>query len=461
MPEDWTAFLKYSSFVRRLGSGLGKSCNLHGSVIDVIGSLRPTLTLLPNLRVLIWHSLELKGVYLPSVLSWVGDRMTGLYISSWEPSTPEHVFRAALAQVSLRSRHLRRFEFDFIGAAWLSSSSTAVSSLVSSLSSLIWMDCSSVALTPEAIVFLAELTSLRSLSVHLPDIATWPHIGCIYSPFPALKKVTLVTTMLGYIAFSKAMPLPHISVLVLQIRNDSAAPFVSEFFTAIRRQFSPDSLDNVDIRPAGVATLSNAQQSTAVVRSADLRPLLDFAALSRFSMHLDCRHAFDDALFLDIAKAWPRLEYFHLATEVYCAHDTLPSLIALAHFAAYAKNLTMLGLVFDAEDWEWGEGEDGHGPAARFYGDLRASGRASTSRVHTLFVARSPIDNPLHISFFLACVFPALDETFNEFEDGENFESAWDKVQESLPLFVRIRKDEQRRIKQDRHLLARRKVAAT
>ncbi|KAI0715683.1 hypothetical protein C8T65DRAFT_771143 [Cerioporus squamosus] len=257
--------------------------------------------------------------------------------------------------------------------------------------------------------------------------------------------------MSAYIPFGKAVSLAHIQDLSLAIVGDHTAQLIPDFFAAIRRQCSPTSLHRLPVNPDGFPRVDNARRSSAVIRSTDLRPLLEFFLMEDFDLAMECHHAYDDAFVLDMTKAWPHLRTFYLSSEDYCVHDTLPTLTALAHLAVHGgPNLTEFGLRFDAVGWIHGPQSNSTGPPDRFYGELQ--GRASTSSVSSLFAGISQISWPENVALFLARVFPALDYIMlGEFDDDAQREH-WEEVQRNLPMFARIRDDERLRMQQERRV---------
>ncbi len=458
MPHEWGAFLKYAKLVRALGSEWDaptQPVKTHASVIGTLCILRPSLVLFPNLRTLNWPIMELKASYFLSMLSLVGDAVTTLRITQWEHRTiPEQTLQASIGLIASKFRYLRDLEISFniptSENTFTAATSATASSLVSGLHSLTRFECADISISPLPIMHLAELGTLRELTIRLPDAPVpWdcPGPAFPFRSFSGLKKISIATTMSAYIPFSKAVPLPHIQELTLYVVGDPIARCIPDFFSAIRRQCSPTSLSHLQVSSHVIPDVNRAQQSAAVIRSADLRPLLEFTRMERFEVGLQCHHAFGDAFILDLAKAWPRLEKLYLGDEANSVHDTLPSLTSLAHLAMYAPNLEECGLPFDAAWWTEGPQSNYPGPPEHLYGDLR--GRVSTSSVHTLHVRWSPIAWPEKVALFMARVFPALVELMAILNDDEEHER-WEEVRRYLPMFACIRDDERLRMQQER-----------
>ena len=97
-------------------------------------------------------------------------------------------------------------------------------------------------------------------------------------------------------------------------------------------------------------------------------------------------------------------------------------------------------------DFETEEGErvDGAGPEIHYYGDLHPIKRPSTSNVVVWNVgSSSPIRDPEHVAFFLATIFPDLDEvSAGTYAGGDgDLTEGWKEVDRYLPMFNRLRRD--------------------
>ncbi|KAI0754857.1 hypothetical protein C8Q80DRAFT_394216 [Daedaleopsis nitida] len=397
MPEDWERFLRHARLVQIL--------------------------------VFSWAMLRMEVPALPTVLSFVGHQLTKISINGWDQRhVPEQVLRCAITLIAPRSRQCRSFNFSFYG------SSSNLSPTATSY-------------TP-TVEYLAQLGTLREAHIRLPDI--WAPTTRISRPFSRLTKITLHTTTEAYIIFSKAMSLPNIVAMDMSIIRQLTAHLVPELFLSIRRQLFPDVFRQLSIYPEQDPKRATALRTAAVIRSVDLRPLLEFPSVDSFHCSFECHHELDDALFLDIAKTWTELSYFRLSAEHVCIHNSLPSITALAHFATYSHNLVSLGLTVDAAGWDGISWEiwDDHservrtaGPAPHHYGEL--AGRASDSHVYSLHVGTSPISRPEHIALFLARIFPRVEEPLTLYEleeydpDGTSLEE-WREVDRYLPMFMRF-----------------------
>ncbi|KAI0770024.1 hypothetical protein C8Q74DRAFT_1369254 [Fomes fomentarius] len=197
-------------------------------------------------------------------------------------------------------------------------------------------------------------------------------------------------------------------------------------------------------------TVLNLTTIRIVVRPADFAPLLDFVNMYSFNFAAECRHALDDALFLDMVKAWPKLSNLDVSYPEYCAYDTYPTPNALVHIAAHGgPNLVTLGLQFDAKTWAATVDLEEDDMAEQLFGEL--AHRASRSPAGELHVGLSPIDSPQHVAIFLARIFPSIycvyAGDFDNTEQGRDSRDQWAQVERIVPLLEILRLDERRRMK--------------
>ncbi|KAI0712339.1 hypothetical protein C8Q76DRAFT_676855 [Earliella scabrosa] len=465
LSRSWTTFLKYARHVRKLGTfswGRKTRVNIHHSVVSLLCALRPTLVLLPNVRIVSWHSLGLAGQSCSHLLSLLGDRVTSIYIFSWNPRE-ETVLRAALAAIESRFPRLRELSVGYESHAPLPSPNHTTIALLSFLAStlpLVSFSCLDIPIGPDAVMRLAQLPTLRYVSIRLEDNGTWPQWRSTVLPFQHLENcLSAVATVPAYIAFSRALPLPNISDLQLRILRSDAPTSYSALFEAIRYQFSTDVFTTLRIEPheEAHARLRTARASETVVRSVDFAPLLEFTKMTAFDFSAECRHALDDELFLGMVNAWPALVDFSISEQHYCAYEPhgVPTLRALIHLAARGRNLVTIRLRVDAEECvENGEREDDvedGGFAEEFYGEL--AHKASPSRVINLSVGMSRITEQALVTVFLARIFPSLcnlyHDDFDHDEEERQFAERWTEVARYVPLLYTLRIDERRRIERN------------
>lgn len=459
-PADWATFLKYSMLVRELGTYQGRrprirDIELHDNVVKRLAGLRPILILFPNVEKLNWLTMDLNAEALQYLLSMLGDRLKTLLIRRWlQGEKAERLLIECLPLIASRSSTLR--ELRIAPGTADPGASITFSSFVSNLAAIHTLEANAIPITAEAALALCGLPTLRRLSVWLADGAKWPSSGNTRVTSTTLTRVELCTTRGTYSAFSRTVFLPNIYELYLKLIGDPDP--VPELFNSIRRQCSPQTLHFIDVGTVVRGRLSVASQRTTVVRSEDFRILFNFTELTQFSFSAECRHALDDALFVSMAEAWPKLFTLSVSCAAYCAYDTRPTFRALIHLAVNAPNLSSLGIDFDAQSWEdfadWDEErEEYETPRDEFFGELWR--RASTSELRSLFVGTPPIQQAHTVAYMLARIFPDLERVDPDpMEDVEETllhahnRQRWYEVQRLLPLFGKMRRDERRRIRQ-------------
>ncbi|TBU48568.1 hypothetical protein BD309DRAFT_949407 [Dichomitus squalens] len=457
LPADWLTFYKYAWLVRRLGyTNASRALTLSTSdnVLQTLCAYRPMLVLLPNIRILSWFGLKLANRWLPPLLSLLGDKLTrvSLCILPVRNQTDgQIVLRDAFALLKAKGLPLTSLDVDLIHDRHNihPTTSAALSTLATSLSHLVFFECSDIPLTPNAIEYLLDLGTLERLHVRLPESTLWPTptVGAgRSSPICSLKIIMLFCTPSAYNSFTRAVRLPSLRRLVMFNDGVPRAEDFPEFLKSIRRQCDPAMLVDIAISTHDECSLAQASRSDAVIHSSDLHPLFDFEHLTAFHPDMQCRHDLDDQLFLDMAKAWPELKQLDVAISEYSAYDQMPSLKALTSLALHCSHLETLGVHFDAASWhsdsDW---EPSDVPPERFFGEL--AHRSSGSR------------GGHHVALFLARAFPQLCELHTVFEptfpdDDEDprrevIRKRWEEVARYVPLFACIRQDERRRLEDE------------
>ena len=463
MPQQWSTFFKYANLVRTVGQlSYARLVNLipglHKDALATLCSLRPTLSLLPNVRSLSWAPLRLPPAVLPHLLSLLGNHVATIKIANIEASNQAEAYlRSAFAVVGTRFPHLRTLCVSFAGQSRYRTSvatSDALSSLVPVLQRLVKFDCGNIAINKSAVLHLARLPSLRKLAMRFDDRTSWSRPHGIQQAFPRLEILTVVSTVECYMAFSRAFKLAHVGGLELKTLRSPDPPPFRDLFSAIRRQFAIRTFRVLSVSPFEADPNGDDQaalDSPIVVRPDDFAPLLAFTNMTKFTFAAECRHALDDALLLSMTEAWRSLVHISLSPDSYCAHDTLPTFSALVHLALHGRQLRSIRLAVDVEtslddDWDFSVCDE---PPEMVFGQL--ANRSSLSEVETLFVGSSPISARCHlVALMLARVFPQL--TSIEYSEEvrspahRKYVGRWREVGKYIPLFGSLRADERRRM---------------
>ncbi|OJT10638.1 hypothetical protein TRAPUB_12832 [Trametes pubescens] len=457
-PKDWTAFLKYASFVRQLGT---EWCSCPWDVSETawtaMCSLRPIHILFPHLRSIIWgnQALLADSKQVPSLLTNVGTSLVKIDFGEHAPwDDCEGTLQASFDIIAERFPALRELNFGQNpgsgGPCGIPQIVNAFSTMACRFTSLVSFSSLNLSITPTAILSLLRLKTLRRLHVCLPDhITPQSEHPSPCDDAPLLAQVIEVelhySTIQAYLAFCQAVALPHTVMLLLSLKHDIQSHLMPNIFSSIRTQCSPDSLTTIDVHDS-----YDGSNSEGLILPTHLRVLLEFKRLEHFSLDLSCRYALDDSLCADMAMAWPGLRYLHIG----CAfsrhhHEALPSVRALTPFAIHCPKLEHLGLVLDATRWENEYAYNADYTQAEIYGAL--ADRASTSAVLSFCPGSSPIRGFRYMAAFLTRVFPnlkKLDHSRRMRIDGI-WRQGWSEVERLLPLFKLARQDERLRMTQE------------
>lgn len=414
--------------------------------------MRPQGTMLPNLRAFRWSSLGLSAQHLPAFAYLLGSNVKQMLISASDLGEDSgHILTLFFAILAGRYSSLTYIGFFNLPNHYANTpaASLALSYSVQGATNLTNFDCAHIALNEDAVNALASLQTLRFCSLRLPEIPTWRSAHNILHPFPALIHMEISCSIEAYVAFSRAMDLPlikHFILAVTAIPNDTA---LLNFFPSIRRQLSPTSLTSIQVYlfdgfKNRVTRAAIAAQG-AVLKSSHFSPLLDFNLIASFDLRLPCLHDIDDSLFVDLARAWPRLRTFVLGDQPYCIHDSpRTTLKALIPFALYCPRLEALGMQLSAT-----AARSGGRIPAEYYNDLSALPHGSPSRIELLHVSSSPVANAEEVAMFLACVFPELRIVWasraDKTREGQKRRKAWQRVDKFVRMLHSVRVDERRK----------------
>ncbi|OJT12688.1 hypothetical protein TRAPUB_10770 [Trametes pubescens] len=326
-------------------------------------------------------------------------------------------------------------------------------------SPLVKFRCDQLALTEETIGALSSLATLEELSVRLPDKDSFPHIKTAVSPFSKVRVLDVVATSNVYVAFANAVGIfPCVREFMLRIEYNAPNTIPPhKLVNTITASLVPELVLEISVSAHDMEdALDTAALPIEILvffRSAAFRPFLRFSRMYQFTFTLPWVYDVNDALLLDVTKAWPELSTFYLGTEAYCMWmppPSCPTLRALPPFAVHCPSLSELGFQFDAMDVEGGKIP----PTSELYGELRGTSSCSRSDLYWLQVAMSPIAYPAQVAGFINCVFPELTELkSNSFVDlgevGATFEARWNEVSRILPVLRLVRDNERQRVQYD------------
>ncbi|KAH9851795.1 hypothetical protein C2E23DRAFT_732244 [Lenzites betulinus] len=453
---DWTAFLKYASWVRIYEgptSAKQETVNIR-TAWQMMCSLRPTLIFFPQLRVIRWSASDMPDVHLSSFLTCVGTQVVDVELFNVAPlMRRQDELQGTLGTIFERFATLRNLTLtlgmprrpNVIVRAPVGRE-IGISPLIYPMRSLESFRALDIPVSMGLMLHLASLPALERLDVGLPDASTvWT---CKDSPtgahtlplFPQLRYTTLSSTLPTFLEFSMTLPR---TLRSLDMHFPSGLPrdLIPALFVSIRNQFDPSFLVQICIFSCASEDDTMRDHGSTLL-TIPLGPLLDFKQLVTLIIDITCVYTLDDVLCDTIARAWPHIEslYINLVTESPVDHINLPSVRALSSFAMHCPVLKGLGLNFNGARWSTLEEFNADQAQEAVYGPLAC--RASSSTLVTLSICYSPgpITRPEYMAAFLARIFPTL-ERILECDD-----ESWQSVQSLLVLFKGVRQDERLRM---------------
>ncbi|KAI0712350.1 hypothetical protein C8Q76DRAFT_693960 [Earliella scabrosa] len=378
-----------------------------------LAAYRPVMVLLPRLVTLVWSScnqfIGIPDEDLPVVLSFIGPTLRTFRAFEWEAppnDDSERYLESSLSRITHHFHRLEDFNLDHLGQVAPHGHPhihTSLLRMAQGLSYLRTFSLMGIPLTEDTLIALGELPALFRLEVELCT-STWLPAMPMLS-FPSLRVLQIVTNTRDYVAFSRFTTLPTVTTVELSVKQLPIHDDIPHLIKALREQFSPLNLTRLSL------TFNYASEHMAEV------PVIDPAYRG---------------FYLDTARALPQLTSINLATSHLCRHDVLPEIDALAPFALYCPNLENLGLCFDAT-------------RAISIAEVEALlPHASSSRIHTLQVGRSPIVSPEVAAACLARLLPSLKEINTGYMVTTQqlaWSAGWEKAQTLLPWFEMIRRD--------------------
>ncbi|RPD62560.1 hypothetical protein L227DRAFT_429714 [Lentinus tigrinus ALCF2SS1-6] len=398
--EDWDRFLHYSRHIRNLrlrNPTRASRYRVHSSVISTLDASRPEPVLFPCVHIFEWDAEMLGYELLDTCLGFLGAQVRYIHLGHPHlcPDRPECGLRAGLSAIahqfpSLEHVYLGHSFADVYRGPPPISEALLLPERLSALRTF----CIYGFPIAEAVVYaLATLPSLEILKVTLPFDSTWS--GTFPSKaFSTVKQVFLRMTAPDYISFSAVAKFPSVGEAYLEVIDVPKQSTTNGFYEAIRRQFSPRSLLQLEVSPAGTFPYAVVAFIGSVIA--------------------DC---------------------------YWCVNDTLPTMTALVPFALH-PNLSDLFVPFD-----------GTQPVS--LSGIKDALPPGTGRSHvtSLGVGYSPltVSHPQLVAAYLSRLFPRLggqegrslmwgecDET----AEGHQLQERWKKVRELLTCFYAIREDE-------------------
>ncbi|KAI0712248.1 hypothetical protein C8Q76DRAFT_693902 [Earliella scabrosa] len=450
VPGDCTRLLIYAPRVKSIYEKLLRSDEIHTTVYpilkgvylrhDVLPALESVLSktpVLPKLRTLTFNLGP--NLTIPTA-AFISSTLTTVKIVSHEPFGPsqEQDLADAVQQMQTWCPNLNALTCALDpGTDRLR---VLLAPVILQVKHLTSFSSRRMPITIPTLLALSQLRSLRYLRTYVDyegSTIAFPPMS-----FPALRELEL-TTATGDVATDvlRAVISTNLSRLDVSVRKDvPRSEFPSLFSSVAWYVHLSDLTLDVDCEEA--------------IPSSDLAPLLCLPHLTSVNM-ARCPIALNDELMRRIAISWRKLTYLRITVK--CKMRPYPgliSLLGLAYLVHGCKKLDGAGLPLDAT-------------CTRVHPSLAglpfALGARTSCPLKVLYVGESPIRDPVPIAAYLSDILPNLSSvsTGSRHHAEEGAASAgpfpvsrerlaylrrWYGVTTLIPLFVRVREQERRRI---------------
>ncbi|KAJ7511108.1 hypothetical protein B0H11DRAFT_2386649 [Mycena galericulata] len=207
---------------------------------------------------------------------------------------------------------------------------------------------------------------------------------------------------------------------------------IQELYSALASNCTHSSLKTISVgKPCRPGPMDPNQLNLYLVSGEELRPLFCFRHLTHVSLSHTPGVDLDDGVILDMARAWPCLEFLSLPSDSNCRLIPRLTLEGVYAFAKYCPNLESLTILFDATNV----------PKLKIRSKAGGRRRVSQENLDYLDVAYSPIGTrPHRVAEFLSTLFPFLEVIHTSYHDNPELRDAdvvashkaWMKVYDAL-----------------------------
>ncbi|KAJ7673981.1 hypothetical protein DFH06DRAFT_752203 [Mycena polygramma] len=441
VPTDWERPLVYSHRVK----SFKYADELWGQSPEFFETLRlcfPGERLFPNLESLDWVASS-EPASMPYARLFLGPHLTLLTLGYL--ASAAHV--SFLSTVTARCPLLTEVEIVFTDEMELAGQFQSLSLLVRGLNRLEKLTVPS--LDRAALAHLAQLPAFECLTL-TNQVPTTPGLVPTSNdhPFASLQSLEITATTVE--ALTEIIPLfthaPMDDIVATFLRLP-ASHLLSQLYAdlATRCSHSHASLSMLRLgRQTHADSIPDAAQSAVhVVHGAQLRPLFAFSNLTFVTLSAPVGFDIDDAVIADMARSWPNIEVLKLHASDFAPVPSRLTLSSLLLFARHCPYLRTLHLGLDAStvpDWE------------AFKADKKKKkkgGRVRQNVLGSLYMSRSPIEEPLTVAAFLSNIFPKLkfvstDKAYIETpsQDTIAMHMQWKIVEAALPVLRKVRAEE-------------------
>ncbi|KAI0712378.1 hypothetical protein C8Q76DRAFT_797237 [Earliella scabrosa] len=409
---------------------------MHKDLLWSVAGLRPVYVLLPKLTALRWVNIGIEDECLPVILSFCGPHLRDLHLPCWTlVRDPRRILQTSLSIAAERFTDLTTIYISIALNVQVEEHGVSpMQTLPAKLLNLTRFHCRDVHIERNVFSTLANLGKLRDLAIALPQDLDWFCATLPSRGFTELRSLELVTSLRSYIAFSTIISFQHVRELNLLLSGTLEGRDLALLASSICKQFAPAALVDLCVRTS--AWFNRAAPSEiyppTVLRSSHLRPLLQYPELRIFIFVIDANYSLDNELFVDMSRAWPKLQSLNcVATR--CTYSRRPTIDILSTFTAHCSNLQSLHIAIDAR-------RELTPKDVTFAVPPKA---ASRSALCALNVDNSPVSHPECVAAFIARLFPRLVHLyFGVMEDNgdeQAWRMGWVEVQRYLPWFQTMR----------------------
>ncbi|KAG2144471.1 hypothetical protein DEU56DRAFT_789738 [Suillus clintonianus] len=423
--DDWSIFCKYNHHVRSL------VIRDHSPVGDEIWrtlSCPPfSLPLLPNLMSLTWSSASIETFL--SIPLFVSPTITRLNLISCTFGAVEH---SILSCISMMCPLVS--QFSFCPNTKSNDTSTALQN---------WSHLTSVTtgtVSEAAILHLSKLPSLRFLHFGLPSTPISVDTQKLQHPvFCALEELIVNSSSLVLLdAFLERFSIGPKSInLTITGGLDSTIGVLPTLISRLSNACAHDSLKFVRF-------CINHQfiDHITAIRIAVLRPLLAFRNLRRLDFTAyDYNLRWDDAILLQMAKAWPLLQVLNLNQGQHSSRGVTPSA-----FISLLQHCPCLVSVAVIVNWSTIDGHD-ISPDAPYGGFAHKA-------LSTALFGSPRIHHPGRIAAFISAIAPNLASIITwtdgdreeEDIDSNKYSTRWKCVRDLIKTFSAVREQGRRMV---------------
>ncbi|KAJ7889760.1 hypothetical protein B0H13DRAFT_2341344 [Mycena leptocephala] len=269
---------------------------------------------------------------------------------------------------------------------------------------------------------LATLSTLKSLTLEdLEEFTPFTSSHPFDIPrFPSLKHLEIYpTTVQSAISCIKSLSPTQLTYLSITTDCVRTLRALSELYRTIAQNIPHPRLESLGITICNDDAASLASFDGCTAKHAALHQLLSFRNLTTLALQIPGGFDLDDAIVLDMARAWPNLRSLDLIPEDAVPGDRQVSLTSLRALVEHCPMLAFLAIEITALAI----------PAAKM------DGRRTNLGMTHLYVGYSPISDPSSVATFLLEIFPNMTHMGNismSTPDASRFGRLWKRVEELL-----------------------------